>query len=156
MKNHREKSQRAASLSKGHEGRRQAANLLRGRQDPTVRMTADLCHSGPLKIALSVDVLNNVFCSSWPLLKLKNKKISRSEKLQRKLALVTKPEQTSGRALGWQWEYLWNQMTEMVSAAWEWGQDLTCFCFPCTRHWGWMTEPTLTVLEGKMVAFLAR
>jgi len=64
MKNHREKSQRAASLSKGHEDRRQAANLLRGRQDPTVRMTADLRHSGPLKIALSVDVLNNVFCSS--------------------------------------------------------------------------------------------
>lgn len=37
----------------------------------------------------------------------KKRKSAGLKKLQRKLALATKTEQTSGRAPVWQWEYLW-------------------------------------------------
>lgn len=89
---------------------------------------------GTLKIALSVDMLDNALCSSWPLLKLK-KKISRFEKASEETGFSYKD-----RADIWKSSDLTVRVfmeikrpVETQSAACEYGQDLAWFCEPCTQ-----------------------
>lgn len=69
----------------GHEGGRQADDILHGPRDPSVRITADLGNMGHLKIALSLSLCGcaerrlMLFLTLAKTLK-KKKKISRSEK----------------------------------------------------------------------------
>lgn len=72
-KNRKEIFQTAVSLSSWARGRRQADAILHGVRDPSVRLLLIWATWGTLKISLSVDVLNNAVCSSWPLQTLKKK-----------------------------------------------------------------------------------